>query len=189
MYHQKNTLKNKDEQNLARGTLGPAIFVVKYKHLKNKWETWSENHGDNEISRLMAHIFTQPTSPKNIALVADNVKYIEEKYKSYSEKDLQEILQLACLCGSKNIGEFLIKKLEIDFKNENNSFVLSYTSASENSDWILELAKIMKEKGQNMPDDIYFLCDSSSTTDKLKHIFTDVSKNKGSNFKNGGKPN
>lgn len=143
-------------------------YEEKLKWLKEKWNDEDDNH---EV-RLISHIY-HTISALNQAVIADNVSYFKEHlYKYYKKGDsyLHELLATACLCGSKQVAEFLLKEFNEDYFSKGNDFILGYVVASPNLEWAEEIATKLAKSGRSMPGDVIVYA-NMSTMDKLEEIF------------------
>ena len=173
MLHQrKSTDISSQEINLAIGHDQKA-FLIKYNSLRTKWLKWIETMGDSNEGRLISTTLFQKATPINFSIISDNLQYFETHYPKDqgNEKNLYKALKVACLLGSREIGEFLLNKLEINFTSQDNDFVFSYACASTNKDWVMDLARKMKEAGREIPNGVYLFCNDTDLLETIKKIF------------------
>lgn len=177
MLHQKNTNSfSHKEMNLAIGQ-NFTEFSDKLNALQNEWKKWIEK-GDSIELRLISPILFQKTTPINLSIIADNLQYFKENYKKSYENNLEKALQIASLCGSQAIAEYLLKELKVDFADKKYDFVLSYASASLNDEWTLNLANTMKNVEKDLPSEVYLFCHDIDLLDNIKSIFNETKKDK-----------
>lgn len=152
------TLHNskKEEKRKAAGDL--QVFFAKLAWMKSKWANIGNTFGDREELRMMGAVFASTASSARLSIVADNIDYFANHYSADADRNnLIYDLKLACLCGSRSIAEFLLKKLNANYTSDGFEFVLSYAAASMNKDWVLDIANVMK--GRTISSDLYVICE------------------------------
>ncbi|AYV75332.1 MAG: hypothetical protein Terrestrivirus1_206 [Terrestrivirus sp.] len=148
-----------------------------HKWLITKWK----KRGDCYPKRLLGNILSDTPSLINISIINDDIDFFKLNYKSTydDEHSLKKALAKACLCGSQKTGEFIINELKIINYNTDwlywdetfDHWIFCFVSASQNVKWAEEIATIMKNNGEKMPDSIYSYCRTYSVIKKLKIIF------------------
>jgi len=148
-----------------------------HKWLISRWK----KRDDCYPKRLLGGILSDEPSLINICIINDDVDYFKSNYKSIydTEHRLKKALVCSCLCGSQKIGEFIISELKIINYNTDwlywdeafDSWILCYVSASQNNKWIEEIATVMKNNGDKMPESIYSYCRTHNMMDKIRSIF------------------
>jgi hypothetical protein len=77
---------------------------------------------------------------------------------------------LACLCGSKQITDFLLAQLGVNYSTNGYDFLLGYACASNNQAWCEEIAVFMEKAGAPMPRSFYRYA-NYDLAKKIKGIF------------------
>lgn len=169
MLHFNDKTISKKELIEAAGN-NKSVFHAKKSMLKKKWEEIAKyGIGDCHEVRIISPILFRKLTPINVAIIADNLQYFKEKYVTSPEVN-KEKLEIACLCGSENIANFLLKPVKKPISYY--SFMLPYVAASMNEKWIEKIALEMKQKNIPMPDNIYNFSDIK-TINMIKNIFND----------------
>lgn len=146
---------------------------------KKEWlqTRWEKIIVDTPSKRLISTVLIKPTRVDE-ALINDDLDYFKDNYTvDYPKK--RKALEIACLCGSEKIADFLLKKLKEEFTNKKNEYLLAYASASPNQEWAKKIAKKMTESGLTMSDTVYSLA-NGKLIDEIVNIFKEAS-NKRSN--------
>jgi hypothetical protein len=119
----------------------------------------------------MSFISLEHSNEVNDALVEDNLDYFKFHYQEVYSSDLEEPLVRACLCGSENIANFLLKGLHASYTDEEYRYLLGYVSASPNETLAKTIAEQIAKEGLEMPDNITSLAASYGVIDEIKEIF------------------
>jgi hypothetical protein len=61
-------------------------------------------------------------------------------------------LAIACLCGSQQVAEYLLKELGKNYLSPNYEYMVDYVAASENATWAVVIARKLVEAGREMPE-------------------------------------
>lgn len=138
----------------ARGQR-PAEYIENLAYLKKKWP--ADSMYPSEQSLLMGPIIHLQSKPLFSAIIADNLKYFVKNFEE--DTDEQFLLEMACLSGSKQIVDFLLKKRNLNYLSPDMEYILSYVSASKNSEWLEQLATIFANAKKPMPKDVFVLAD------------------------------
>jgi len=147
---------------------------AKIKQLQAKWELKDDSEQKRKISDLIFVDFST-LGKASLAILDDNISAYKEEWKK-EELRWGRSLELACLAGSRNIGEFIISQKEINISVEGWGTVLSYISTSGNNDWAVECAKRMNEKGMDMPQEFCSYCEDFELIDQISDIFAQKNK-------------
>lgn len=153
--------------------------------LKDKW-TNPRYKNAGEETNLMHSILFMPAQPIHSAVISDNITYFKANYK-YNSEFIELFLQEACLCGSKNIAEYLLKGIKSSYKERPE--LLVYVAASMNLEWAKEIAHALIKENISMPIDIYRLTDGAEL-DTIIEIFKAASEKPSAaplTFSNDGK--
>jgi len=118
--------------------------------LKSKWP----GNDDSEAMRLISSVIYRPTFPIYYAVITDNLDYFKDNYKN-SKLDLQRTLAIACLCGSRQIGDFLFNEMKLSYSSPECGDVLPYLAASDNMDWIKDVVASMMRDRASIPDSAF----------------------------------
>jgi len=169
--HMFSFYKRELDKEELRKAAGESLedFEEKIQWLQEKW--CKKQYDSNEL-RLMSSIIIRPTNAINFSIISDNIEYFKDNYLDEygSDNQLKKALKLACLCGSKQIADFLLNKLEARYSTEGYDFVLGYACTSNNLAWVEAIAKAMKEDGVKMPDCVYGYADYN-LIDVIEKIF------------------
>ncbi len=148
------------------------VFLKKMTWLKNRWE--KELKKDSTAGRLIAPIIFRQTTPINVSIIADNIDYFRDRYQEACGDDLERALQRACLCGSRNVADFLLEKLGSSYIDKGCEYVLAYACASMNEEWIREIASAMANAHREMPNLVFLF---EKRREKI-HAIQDIFSNK-----------
>lgn len=170
---------NKKEIEKAIG-LDKLRFLAKIKAMQEKWKTLSKKDEYEETRIISPYLFNKTKrTPVNTSILSDNLEYFRENYvKEYSDHNLIELLEVACLSGSKGVAEFLLGKLEKTYSSKDCQFVLNYAAASFNISWVKEIAEIMSKQGIMIPNHIY---SSMNSDEMIKEVIKVFEANSGGN--------
>lgn len=149
-------------------------FFIKIKALRKKWEKLGKEDEYEETRIISPYLFNKrKITPVNTSILSDNLEYFKNNYKKeYGEGDLVELLEVACLSGSKMIADFLLKKLGKTYVSEDCQFVLNYAAASFNIDWVKEIANEVSRQEIIIPDHIYSNMNSPEVINEIVSIFS-----------------
>lgn len=144
----------------------PLFFKEKILWLQEKWGGLSKNFGDSHELRNISSCVFDTITPLNAAIIVDNLAYFKEKYIQDTEKTYK-LFQIACLCGSEGIANFLYEKLET---KPEPSTLLQLVSASQNQEWAKKIAKEIK----TIPDEVYLFCTEKKVRDAIKNASSEA---------------
>ena len=139
-------------------------YVEKLSWLKNRWFTET----DSRERRLINPLIYQYSTPLHQAIVADNISFFT---KNHNKAELRNYLDIACLCGSKNIADFLLTQLKVEYSTPGYELLLGYIASSMNGGWAIEAADHMAKKGTVMPKNVYGLASNDHVIDEILKIF------------------
>jgi hypothetical protein len=140
-------------------------FKEKMEWLQNKWK--NRNYG--LLANLICPIIFNKVKPIYIAIIADNINYFKLYYES--ECKLKEALSMACLCGSQQIADFLLKTLNQSYLSKENEYTLGYVTTSPNIEWAKNIATQMAKAGKSMPKSVYGKESDDDVIDIIENIF------------------
>ena len=149
---------------------------AKIRLLQAKWESKGDSEQKRKISDLIFVDFST-LGKANLAILDDNLAAYKEEW-GREESRWGRNLELACLAGSRDIGEFIISQKEINLSAESWGVMLSYVSTSGNNAWTEACANRMHEKGMSMPQEFCSFCDDFALIDKVSNIFAEKEKPK-----------
>lgn len=161
----------------------PAAYTEKLNWLRDKWEKRGEiERGNSVTTRIIGPIILRECAPVHVSIIADNLDYFKKELKSIKKDsskakyfDIIKAFNIACLCVSQQIGEFLLKELNIDYLQEEYEYILGYVCASRNEEWMKSIARTMAQANKKIPDlnlaDTTFLI-----ADMIESIFKEVQK-------------
>jgi hypothetical protein len=149
----------------TRGT-DPSV-PHKIECLKEKWKTKKYCQIGEETTLMHALLFRQ-VQPIHTAVLWDNVNYFRE---NCFPEAMQSYLIEACLCGSRQVAEYVLATLGIDYKERPD--LLGYIAASVNDEWIRDVACEMAKERLSMPSNVYRLSDPA-VRDTIIAIFNSV---------------
>jgi len=121
---QEASSQHKEACKLAIGD-NQVDYENKIDLLKKKWSLF----GDSVPTRLMSPLFYAFIPTIYHAVMADNLKYFREHYNG-KNMNSNELLGVACLCGSKKIAEFLLQELKLNYLSPGHDYMLGYIAAS-----------------------------------------------------------
>lgn len=168
-------LQHKKEQALYEAVGGDRdseryrIFIEKRERLAAKWR----DEQDSEERRLVGNlVFPEPLlmPPFTAAVLADHLSFYKERGWGAGEYWMKH-LDLACLFGSREIGDFIISNKETQMREDDYAKFLCHIITSGNDTWAIEFARSMKTKGMSLPRSVYVVCDDRTLLDGLKGIF------------------
>lgn len=159
----------------ARGT-DLELYNKKLEWLRDKWS----KKRDGTVKRLMDNFLLKEISPLNISIISDNLSYFHAHYRG-SSLDMLTALDKACLCGSQQVGEFIMKELKLDYLSEDNEHILSYIAASQNTHWMQDVAEKMARAHKPMPNSLRRLGDNYKVIQMIVKIFNEHEINDKSN--------
>lgn len=162
-------LNNKqDELNEIMKAMGTdtAAYNDKISQVQVRWK----KEKDSPVKRLMACFLRDIIAPLDVSVAADNLDYFQNHYKDFN-LDLKKELNRACIFGSRQVAEFIMKQLNVDYTTENYGHILAYASASKNEEWIKEIATMMAQANFPKPKFLSFLADSYENIDIIEEIF------------------
>lgn len=139
-----------EEQKLSMEAIGTTreSYLAKIKWLQENWKGKSDSTATRIICPLIYHnldFFGQ-------ALIADNGDYFQKEYiKIKTTVNPNELLALACLCGSQRVAEVLLKDLGKDCLSPDYAYMLDYVAASRNTVWAVSIARTLVAAGRKMP--------------------------------------
>ena len=170
MYHQMNGFVKeineiKQKMDPEATSNSPSAYIAKMKWLKGKWP---ENK-DSTAARLIKPVLYSIAPPLQHAIVADNLDYFSKHYDKTAENS-NALLAIACLCGSQNIADFLLGKMELSYTSAGHEYILSYASSSPNIEWAEAIAVSFKKAAKPIPREIYSYADDD-TLDRITRIF------------------
>jgi phage gp36-like protein len=148
----------------ARGS--DPLTTAKIEWLKAKWQNVRYRKMGEETTMMHAILF-ESTTPLHTAVLADNLSYFKTHY-TYNAENIELFLTEACLCGSKNIAEYLLAELKVSYKDFTES--LAYIAASMNTEWAKEVALLLAKQKLPMVLDVYRLADGP-IVDEIAKIF------------------
>ncbi len=140
-------------------------YTSKIAQLRTKWT----GQCDTTCDRLILPLLSGANIPIHYAVIADNLDYFKANHET-SKIKLDETLRIACLCGSKDVAEFILATLKLNYLSPGCEFVLSYAAASENTAWVEQIATEFSKAGRTIPEDIYIHTDPAMIR-KIKAIF------------------
>jgi hypothetical protein len=140
-------IKISEEIGLSKENL-----VNKLHYLHDTW--MHEGVQDSEHARVICPILYKKLSdPLFLSLIGDGLTYFQN---NEGEIHPCKALQIACLAGSSDIGNYLLKKYP-NYITEN--FILPFSISSGNDDWVRKLATAQIENGLEFPKTIYLYGD------------------------------
>lgn len=140
-------------------------FEKNLNWLKNRWS----GKEDGTAERVICPVLYLHTSSLNQSIIVDNLSYFEKNYIK-EKMNSNELLAIACLCGSRQIAEFLLNELKQNYLSQKYEFILGYVTASPNLEWAKEIARILSEACRPMPNDVFRLA-NFDTVEVLEKIF------------------
>lgn len=163
--------------------IDPVTYTEKRNWLQDKWEKKIEiDRGNSVTTRIMGPIVLEKCGPIYVSIIADNLDYFKKELelmrknpKKTSYFDILEAFNIACLCGSQQIGEFLLKELNIDYLQKEYEYILGYVCASRNEEWMKVIARAMAQANKKIPS--LNLTDTTFTiAEMIEGIFEEVQK-------------
>lgn len=130
--------------------------TVKLAWLKEKWN----NARDSHPARLICPMLSEPVSAFHHSIISNNLGYFKLNYNK-NEVNSNALLAIACLCGSEDIANFLLKQLGSNYLSTENEYVLGYVLASQNTKWAKNIASTLALAGKKMPGDLRDFADRS----------------------------
>jgi len=88
------------------------------------------------------------------AVITDNLDYFQNNYKN-NKLELQKTLEIACLCGSRKIGDFLLNEMNLSYSSPECDDMLAYIAASDNMNWIKDVVCSMIKDKASIPDSAF----------------------------------
>ena len=151
-------------------------FYSNLKTLAMKWLGANAPIDDCNGKRSVNYIFRKGIkNPMVIAIVANNIncfmKHLWEQESSNAQLPIFW-LELACICGAKDIALFMLGKTgKIWTKPHSN--IVPYALSSGNNEFALMIANLAKASSVTEVDflNIYNFCDSS-TLEEVKSMFS-----------------
>lgn len=143
-------------------------YTTKIDALKARWNPKK----DSTEARIMRPILSLHTSPLQYSVIADNLEYFKLHYKE-EKLEPESALQIACLCGSRNITDFLLQEMNLNYLSPDHEYLLPYISASQNTEWMKDIATKMAQEGKSMPQDIIRLA-AGKVFNMIRDIFRQV---------------
>ena len=121
------------------------------KNLIRLYNAWMQDDvPDSEAARVICPALKNNLNiPIFIAIIGDCVAYFQQNEIMITP---EKALELACLCGANQIGDYLIKKYPAFIKYD---FILPYAISSDNSAWVRKLAEQQITAGLTFPDRVY----------------------------------
>jgi len=87
--------------------------------LQAKWIALAKQDEYAETRIISPILFNKSKStPVNTSILSDNLRYFEANYEKEYADNLLKALTLACLCGSKNVADFLLRTLGKTYLSE-----------------------------------------------------------------------
>jgi hypothetical protein len=142
-------------KQICKEAIGPSKeveFQKKLSWLQSKWKTDKEYPYPIEIHQILFGT----TKPIYDALIADNLDYFQKAYiKEKDRINKGQALDFSCLCGSKEIANFLLEELKIDYLSDDQ--IVDNICSSPNLAWALQVVEIVAKSGKTMPMCVYRL--------------------------------
>jgi len=147
-------------------------FITKRQLLARKWESLE----DSDRRRLVLNTLTDDTKildPLCVAILADNVSYIE-KYlgKTDADIDKENCLSMACIFGSRMVADRLMKELSIPTYKCKGGMLLADMCLSFNESWVKEI--FVTQLQSKLP----FLVDLTQVEENIKAVICKKSDSK-----------
>lgn len=153
--------------------LDRAKFDAKFQSLQKKWQDLAKKDEYSETRVISPLLFNKSKRTSvNTSILSDNLSYFEAHYEKEYGDNPTKALTLACLCGSKNVADFLLRKLGKTYLSEEFDFVLGYAAASFNVEWVKEIAFAMVSNKIPMPRFVYSSVNSQEMVDEITKIFS-----------------
>ncbi len=141
------------------------VYTSKVKQIKEKWA----HQSDSTPARLMGNLLSSNIPPLYHSIVADNVEYFRKNY-DITKVNSNELLAIACLCGSQKVADFLLKKLNLNYLSPGYEYILTYAATSNNIDWVKKIAEVMSQDQKEIPKDLAAFADFS-VINTIEEIF------------------
>lgn len=148
-------------------------MLKKREALQEKWRDMDDSYEKRDMSTLLFTDFSM-LGQIDFALLTDNVE-MYKKYYGDEESHWRRHLDLAALCGSKDVGEFIINQKMDILNNQDYGAILGYISSSFNYEWARDFSEKISSTSSTMPDSVYFFCDDYDLIEDIKKSFTAAS--------------
>lgn len=142
---------------------------TKIKWLKEKWNSKRYQKMIEEVSLMHAILFMQ-TKPIHVAVVVDDLISFKAHYTQTPE-DIELFLMEACLCGSKNIANFLLEQNKSTYKERPD--LLGYIAGSMNIEWAKDVAFQLAQAKLSLPEEVHRLAEGE-TARAIAEIFNNT---------------
>lgn len=127
MQFQFNSPEMQEYRQLCSKAMGSQeLYDIKIKALVTYL---SKEPPDSTLRRLIGSFVTSPQNPVPLhaAMIVDNVTIFSKLYLE-NPRNLEENLKQACLCGSKQIAEWLLAQQNATYTSEAYEYILSYVT-------------------------------------------------------------
>jgi len=160
----------KEEQQKAIGN-NIAEYNEKRSFLNEKW---SKKRPHSHSQATICPILNSDTDIA-VSIVADNLSFFAEHIPSGANE--YNLIDVACVCGSRQIGDFLLKKQGLDYTSKGCERWLKYVMESPNHHWAIDIAREMAKDRVSMPTSSYSITHSLPVTMAVRDVFNSSGKN------------
>lgn len=138
--------------------------------LQEKWASMEDSYEKRDMSTLLFTDFSM-LGEIDFAILTDNIQ-LYTRYYNEEQSHWRRHLDLAALCGSENVGEFIIDQKNDVLNSKDYGIILGYISSSLNHSWARNFSKKISTINDIMPDSVYFFCDDYDLIEDIKKSFT-----------------
>lgn len=134
----------------------------KIRALADKWDKARDSTGKRLASNILK--LYKNTDPVLESILQDDPLLFEKTFtESQSTHSPLFWLEIACLCGARNITNCLLIEQKVNILDSANA--VAYALSSGNQEFAMQLALFAKEKGQSNPGNIFLYHGSCKPSD------------------------